>query len=886
MARKRASAGVGRAVCYVMLTTCVLLIQTVASSANAQDFDGSRLQCGGYAVELGLSETSQVSANEMRQRAADDLRDALLTTTLFCTPAPAPAAVPSTCSAACSELTQVAEAGPRDIAGLNYLRSTSKGATLDSKEAKRLDVAQKQIEGAQWQELDWLYSSDQLNVKLENAGKKIIDVCLSNHKRSDGRSLAEEVRIIERDEEVRIIGRDEEVLINGHIEKLPRIPKLPARSDFDGRQSMVYNTLLGQKELFIEREKECSSAEWVVSAGGTVKFNDPKKEKANGTHKRKIAENTVCVEAAGSPSARFRIEFAFDGERRVLEGWPGIPIELPQGAWAERWKEDAQKNIVSLKVFARPDARALEVFAITDAAGLAGHGVTDLLERLRLVANEGQKSHKATADLKAWKDTKTKLNTEISTLRTSSLKPVYEQLVSELGGLHSPDNNLKAQVLSTLVAMKAWRDALAGPLTGWHGQNGKFAPDVVGKFLGAIPQIVYTDDRVFQIANELLAFKNDPEATALEKVLPPEALKAEVEIKPADASKLYERLCGIARRRVLFVSQEIVPQNAEIIIDYDFAGGLIGTKVHRPADDVEEQNKHRYDDEDEFFVRVHQVPPGGGVTVQIDGKTVGQSSRGREILGVPTLDSQLSLTATKSSPSQGSSALPSAQLPPGSAGTLVLRVRPLPPGRQYILTVCSSKDGSPATCGGSTKKEGDAAAVRNGSLGEHKIEIHGKFYLGLRIGLGGGVTLANDRTLAYESGSGDSTVWQVRKQTVQPYFSVPLLLTWYPCGRDPLRYLPAFGIGLGLDLARPDRLLAGLSADFGGFGITAWSSIEQIDRSDAPIGRTIVGESPDIEELFGTTERWAPGFGVSMTLDADIFRVLFGKALQAKVPTL
>jgi hypothetical protein len=327
---------------------------------------------------------------------------------------------------------------------------------------------------------------------------------------------------------------------------------------------------------------------------------------------------------------------------------------------------------------------------------------------------------------------------------------------------------------------------------------------------------------------------------------------------------LLSQLCFAGQHNVLLAAEDVMLDANAPLIDFDFDQGLVS------------QPSGTFSRKESIFVRVRHVPAGAGVTVVLDGKKI--STARQPILGRPDLDTPPSLKGSENRP-DADSIFDLASKPLVPSGTIVLTMPAPPKGRRYSLQLCTSKTGRDqrSDCTGATL------------IGSFEIEVDGKFYLGVRSGIGLGWTDVDSATVRRESGSGDTMRWTVGREEVESFTAIPLLLTWYPFGRAPLKTCLSVGVTAGVDIAKPlDRFYAGgLVLDIGGIGIGTSFVLERVDRVRAPSGLQLTSASkPDLAGQFGTDKEVRRGVAFWLTADLDLFRVLFGELFGAQYPVL
>lgn len=192
----------------------------------------------------------------------------------------------------------------------------------------------------------------------------------------------------------------------------------------------------------------------------------------------------------------------------------------------------------------------------------------------------------------------------------------------------------------------------------------------------------------------------------------------------------------------------------------------------------------------------------------------------------------------------------------------------------------TAADGGPSA---DAKKPGAASPVPEAHvIGRNSVVIHKKHYLGVRAGLGATISYGGFQDLATDPSSG-RTVIRAHDHDVEA--SVPLLATWYPCGRDTTAgpahvtwnaesIVCSGGVVGGVDVlqaftATPRFFLGGV-LDLDGFGLTVAGSYERWSYYDGAPGMSFAaGSSVPVDYA------WRPGVFVGLSMDADFFEAIF-----------
>jgi hypothetical protein len=196
----------------------------------------------------------------------------------------------------------------------------------------------------------------------------------------------------------------------------------------------------------------------------------------------------------------------------------------------------------------------------------------------------------------------------------------------------------------------------------------------------------------------------------------------------------------------------------------------------------------------------------------------------------------------------------------------VLELPPLEAGRSHELTLCTQPALRSAGC-----SSGDAS-VR--VLGKHRLLVHGRRAAGVRFGLGAvAFPRPGTRLVRQPGGDGGMELWQVQQRSASLAAALPVLVAWYPWGRDPsARADLDLSLSLGLDVLAPTRrfIPLGVNLDFAGVGVSAGVTLERSRPASVRAGRLLLaaaGEPPELESSYGThaSARW----GATLALSAD-----------------
>lgn len=287
------------------------------------------------------------------------------------------------------------------------------------------------------------------------------------------------------------------------------------------------------------------------------------------------------------------------------------------------------------------------------------------------------------------------------------------------------------------------------------------------------------------------------------------------------------------------------------VFEFDYRAGYLG----RPDD------RFFVEEGDELFVRVHGLPRGQTVGVQInhDLVTTTRAERG--------LDFGIGGDDDDESEPRSSLLAPAEDI--GVASSLVLRVGVADAG-YYRLSIC----------------HGDASQKCQQRSGHHALTVQGVRYWGFRAGFGLAAFRNESPTLARIQSQPAYLVtndrdWQI--DAALPFFAVA-----YPMPRQLMRNDWEIGLGLGLDLLRPTRRwLAGVHVGRGPVGVMFAYQLFRQTASTALPGTMLSGETvPNLAETYPEETRLAHGLGVFVTFDFDVFKHIYDALTQDSLPSL
>jgi hypothetical protein len=362
--------------------------------------------------------------------------------------------------------------------------------------------------------------------------------------------------------------------------------------------------------------------------------------------------------------------------------------------------------------------------------------------------------------------------------------------------------------------------------------------------------------------------------------------------------------------------------NAPYLIQYDFTGGFERTNQARPIKDT-----------DKVFVAVQDVRPGWSVGVALNDRSVVQ--RNTALIGLSQTDTAaFSFKDQTSESTPGFDALKPLDMDVLAPGTQILSLGTLSGGARYTLHVCASSSAAddcttvvpttsapatPSSPGGVSGPSNTAASPAPPTSGTppspsspgqspssgaalpspsassstspstypmptsvpvhrtialNSVVVRSYRHFGVRAGFGLSVDGTVDdryRDLVPVPGSSNSSV---RSRPGDAEFGVPLLVSYYIEGRDPMDLPHGFTTGptVGLDLLNAfssPRAYLGWVFDIGGVGITTAVSGEVAPTYDNATGSVVApgAQQKDNDFLLG-------GF-IGLTTDLDIFEAIF-----------
>lgn len=805
--------------------------------ARAQLFQNDRLMCGGRAFDLSAPKQS-VSPNDLRTRALEVLTPWVNHAVDVCGQAPAPIG--------CAYFSKIlADRAAERAAG----RSTGR---LD----EELEPAARRVFANEACESQTSNDCRDLRIaERSRSSKPLSKEGIEALAKGDNRRFLHEA---EADDEATPLPSSSIALVRRLSPEPPKSPCVAPLNDVCVEVAQVKSEAIA-----------CSQAEWYWSPFGQWRSGGIWVDPSNGKY-----YIDLCLDIGTRDAEALEVTLGRGGS---------VEVERRPGGVRRSVYIPTEGDVLSVLVRARPDgfviaSQASKEFSAADQKHYLVH------EELRTLTKriEGARQQEAATQLEP--DLVEKL---IAKLRTDT-EPARKAFEKALVALSTPPTQLTSAVFKTARdKFGTLRSANLDNAAKWRNEakDEQEAPirariyDKLSLLLSKLapgPEASETPEAYAKRLTSLLGTDLNAWADlrAAFAPKPPTSTPASGTPVPSPSARLNEivsSLCYVSNQYIeVGLQDSVVAPNADVI-DFDFSRGLLGAKIQGQPAAIPTRGRH-FNEERPLFVRVHQVPAKGSVLVELDGKTVAQSRPGVLGLAETNLPSARAVAAV---PGRDSAFVPELT---GNSNTLVVRVEPLPGGRRYELRIC-------AGIGVQTKCDGTAANV----LGKHTLPISGKFYLGVRFGFGLNVAQSDKRVPVFDSSRGTDKIWIVGTRKVEAEFSLPLTFAWYPGGRDPIDPSLAIGLTTGVELSAPlDRLYPlGLAFDYGGAGIGVSLSLAKGTQADVSAGRQIVSATkPNLESDFGVHTEWRYGGLVWLTMDADIFRTIFGAAFGSKLPTL
>lgn len=613
--------------------------------------------------------------------------------------------------------------------------------------------------------------------------------------------------------------------------------------------------------------RTCQDAEWYISPEGALRRN------LDGS------AGGICVDMSRFSlrrplqyELRAPVRRAAEGHRTALQSmtgvlWPGETSDLPT--------RNATYGSLRLRAFPRGPTlnmlgHAEGVLTDDETPATLAHSAADLRDRRRTLA-EGQRLGEAEANLVAYLRMRVPdLSVGAFAAARTDLDAAKSSLASlsaaEIGAFHTAYATVARELL---LHAQVWLAIGASRTPRWVRHN------AVRRVSNAIKVLPSPNDGETPLAYATRLLTGDPVARSLAAA---QAAAATAIAANSDTTLVADerahrrklsRLCLLATSRHLASTHGLVIDPTAVVLDYDYESGFMGV-----AEDLE------ITEEDRVYVRVAGMPVQASIRVEVD--DTGYAQTPRNIIGAQRA------TKNQASTDQQRDARRTVRPPEDWAffgagdrnfrlpGSEVISLGRLRGGRHYQLTVCETDNGS---CTG--------ARV----LGDHWLPVHGPSYFGVRTGFGTTWLYSEQRVPVVVGQEGGNPVWEVGRQDIRSSFSFPVFFQWYVGGRDALDPLDVtFGIGLGIDANLRDKRFFpfGVFFDVGGVALGLSAVLELVDRPNVAPGRHLGAHStaPNLETSFGQSAAWRPGLMVSLTFDADLFRIVFGNLFNTKLPQI
>jgi hypothetical protein len=349
----------------------------------------------------------------------------------------------------------------------------------------------------------------------------------------------------------------------------------------------------------------------------------------------------------------------------------------------------------------------------------------------------------------------------------------------------------------------------------------------------------------------------------------------------AQQNRTLERLCRLSNSLIPVVDEDVLiepggdPTRSDTyVLDYDYDAGF-----RRTTADKLWSNKR-------LFVRVRHVRPNEGVALVLDNGQVVQHAP--SLIGFPTAAPAAENGAGFATSAHAVTADDDPDRPLIQArSTQILPIGKLAGGKRYDMTLCAQGGPAPpicsATAAGSTNPTSPPSTSR--VIARNTIVVHEARYLGVRAGFGASMVFGRVRSISTTPGSPPQYLVTEDERTTD--FALPLLLTWYPIGRDAVEGPPRFSWGLvsGIDMLKitgPPPIYFGATADVSGFGITLGGLIQSMQSVNAPANTYLPSADAGTKQ-----SAWHGGVFAALTTDFDIFQAVFREYFSnAKWPTV
>lgn len=675
----------------------------------------------------------------------------------------------------------------------------------------------------------------------------------------------------------------------------PTLTPFPAASP-GGHREKAYQALKDEHGELEKRMKgECKSSTYYVTPTGILIENDEliknNKDLSNPQKdKRAVQSATLCID-----TSTFAIDRPYDvtisaypegvkypgGElasipsripTRSLRVWAGERTELKLDTLFKDYEDGkAVPSIMKITIRGYPRGVSLRALAQRGSSPLDGsYEAVDLLAQARKVAEAKEPLEFQTAEADELAKLAALLGAEIvkkDTVLEQSFRAMAEN-VDKAKADEKNANNVSTANTSVISAIEALQSFLTKQSNNSEKVLTKTAVERARKKIPSKPDGKL--ETIKKAQAEINGYKSTLEDLAAKQR---EANKSAADLKDALDKKLA-RLCRISKELIPVVDEDVLLARTTekdvtpgvFVIDYDYEAGF------------QRAPNRQLQRTDRVYLRVRRVRPNEAVAVAIEDKGVVQHSVslvGYIPTGNPPAADSVALTG---GPRSGMNDIQPDQLVVQAGSTQILALPSLDGPKKYNISLCGISDKT-GVCTSDTSKSRIIAA--------NTLVVHTQRYLGVRAGVGIMSPFGKVRTLSDVPGS---SLKYVRGNDVTFDASVPLLLTYYPKGRDAVD-LPkgvSGGIGAGLDMAAlfqvKPRLYVGGVVDIWGLGITFGLLVEQRATINAAEG-TYVPNPANATAL--ESKRWYGGGFLAVTTDFYIFEaVLRNYILGSPNPTI
>lgn len=564
--------------------------------------------------------------------------------------------------------------------------------------------------------------------------------------------------------------------------------------------------------------------------------------------------------------------------------WPGdrVSIRLP----------DVRGPVVRMTVRGLPRGRSLRVLAARGADAQLAPNVRDIDALLQLQ----QEVDADAGTLRAARDTRrvVALMASLATHLNYSNRVTGELAAMRRAANALPASPAPGDLASAKAAIAQSVEGIRSEADRWVMNDHSPAANLAVANLEAKLQDVIgaaTRADVVGAVTALAAWRTAPSGAQVPSTLGP------MEEKERTLQRALAWVCRVARTQHRAVVHDLLlplGDRAFDVVDYDVEQGYVGSHHLNPSPRWCETGPRPFLEDVPIYVRVSRVAGNQNVFVLVSGRPVATASNrviGAGDAGVPADASVTTRGGSVEEQIPATAGEASYQLP----GTRVVLVGTLEPGMRHATTVCLASNASlPPAPSGSVPANTPCGAGT--VVGNNDVEVHGYFRLGVLAGLGASLDFSGATPYPVRN-SPDSNTWVVAERRPHAQFSVPLLLTWYPWGRDPLSSRFAFGIGAGLEITAPLDRFYPLALTFaaGPVGLTLGAVVHFPTDSAAP-ARVAAGTAiaqpgtasspPDLAAIFGRDNAPTVGGFAAATFDLDLFRRAFNTLFKDKLPTI